>query len=50
MIIACLQSEGKSLNIQILLKIFKSKKKKILVNVLKVDNVFHNVEHPATTA
>ena len=58
MIIAFLQSEGKSPDIQMLLNIFKSKKKKrISVNILEVDNVFHLVlmkyhglyaEYPAT--
>ena len=59
MIIAFLQSEGKSPDIQIVLKIFKSTiiKERIFVIVLKVDNVFHlvlqkyhglYVEHPAT--
>ena len=57
MIVAFLRLKGKSPEIQILLKIFKSNKERISVNVLKVDNVFHLVlqtyhglcvEHPAT--
>ena len=43
MIIAFLQSEGKSPDIQILLKIFKSNERENFSKCLKVDNVFHLV-------
>ena len=57
MIIAFLQSEGKSPDIQILSQYLKEVTHRIEINALEVDNVFHPVllkyhalfaEHPAT--